>query len=291
MELVIDERERKVIPDIQGAVRNYPVHAKTLIPLTSRVATIPQGDYVLNYEGRLMAVIERKTHKDYAASMKDGRSDNKEKMLLLARTAGPHVRVYYIVEGPLSRALDADVAGIAWKSILASMERLSLLDGIHVIRTSNAADTGARLCFLAETIANAVADGLLTFEGGAEYAVAAAASKIPKSDQHKVVDMWMGIRGVGRASANRFVSAFSIAQAYALANAADPSLHKALRNANWEAALAAAHGFSAATVPSVVEAMTLEPEALARALTSKGKPVGKKRAAELHRLLHWTLTS
>ena len=218
----------------------------------------------------------------------------KEKMLLLARTAGPHVRVYYVVEGPLTRALDAEVAGIAWKSILASMERLSLLDGIHVIRTSNAADTGARLCFLAETIANAVADGLLAVEGGAEYAVAAAASKIPKSDQHKVVDMWMGIRGVGRASANRFVSAFSIAQAYALANAAgaaNPSLHKALRDANWEAALAAAHGFSAATVPSVVEAMTLEPEALARALTAKGKPVGKKRAAELHRLLHWSLAT
>ena len=169
MEIIADTRESKVLALLAARVDGGNIFRKSPLSITTRTQQIDQGDYVINYQGSPVAIIERKTMKDYSSSIKDGRADNKEKMIRFARNAGPHCRVFYIVEGPANPAYDHKFSGIAWKNIQASIDRLAIVDNIHTLRTTGKAQTADRLCFLAESIGNCIVEGIIApipVEGG-----------------------------------------------------------------------------------------------------------------------------
>jgi ERCC4-type nuclease len=282
MEIIADTRERKVLDLLAARVAEGNLFRKSTLALSTRVQQIEQGDYVINYLGSPVAIIERKTMKDYSSSIKDGRSDNKEKMKLFAQNAGPHCRVYYIVEGPANPAYDHQFAGIAWKNIQASIDRLSIVDNIHVIRTTGKLQTADRLCFLAESLGNCIVEGLIApiaVEGG--YAKVAKDSTIAKTDHAKALKMWNAIRGVGRVSAVNFCSEFSLSEIYFMNVAERP---RALRAVDWKVVLSAAHGFTAKSIPGIQDAMILSEQELAK-VEVNGRKIGKAKAATLKRLL------
>ena len=73
VEIIVDDREQKVIPYFNGF---------TMSPnITFKVSRVNHGDYSVLYRDYILFIIERKTWKDLAASLRDGRKENTKKLL------------------------------------------------------------------------------------------------------------------------------------------------------------------------------------------------------------------
>jgi ERCC4-type nuclease len=124
--IVADARERHVL-------RHQVLQATT--------TTIAIGDYLVKYGDRILAVIERKSLEDYAASLKDGRSENKHKLIELRRRTG--CRIIYLIEG---HGKPGEYYGnIAWVNIESSIFHLILRENICVVWTRDSLDTAETL--------------------------------------------------------------------------------------------------------------------------------------------------
>ena len=135
--VVADTRERQVHPFLEG-----------VLPFT--VSQINTGDFLLcrapPHQGggpEILACIERKTHADFAGSLKDGRHENRLKMLKL-RDAH-RCQLYYFVEGAAYPPATKKVARVPFSTVLSAMTSLMVRDGIHVVQTENARGTAHRL--------------------------------------------------------------------------------------------------------------------------------------------------
>src|SRR5882762_5214242 len=88
--LIIDTRESAV-----------SCHKDAFTMITTEIAQIAVGDYAIlrqfGEQETIIAIFERKTYPDYGASLKDGRHQNKDKLLALRRKT--NCRVFYIMEG------------------------------------------------------------------------------------------------------------------------------------------------------------------------------------------------
>lgn len=149
VELICDTRERAIQDSINAEFSKPAVFAKTKGEMVCNVKQVEVGDYAIEVEGRLVAVLERKTLKDYGASFKDNRHANKAK--LLNARIGSNCKIYYIIEGPLNPDYDTEYAGIKYKNILASIHDLMIKDGIFVIRTQDGQHTARELRMLCES--------------------------------------------------------------------------------------------------------------------------------------------
>jgi ERCC4-type nuclease len=127
LQLIIDTRER--------ALHKYLTHYSFAV-----VQQITHGDFNILINGRLMATIERKTINDYAASITDGRTANKNKLLSLRSKTG--CQIYYIVEGNLNqRNPETLFHHVKWSSIQNSMMHLRTEHYIFIERTASAQDS------------------------------------------------------------------------------------------------------------------------------------------------------
>ena len=135
IKLIADTRERNVLR-----------HNNVFAGHSLEVKQISVGDYVIKAEGtepRFLAVIERKSLEDFAASLKDGRHDNKNKLIDLREKTG--CRIIYIIEGPPS-PLPTDCFGnIPYRHIESSIFHLIIRDGICVINSVDTLDTARKL--------------------------------------------------------------------------------------------------------------------------------------------------
>jgi ERCC4-type nuclease len=115
--LIVDERER--------AVHKYSFLWED-IKWTKTTITV--GDYaiVLNdVDGsRILFTIERKSLQDFAASFKDGRYNNKDKLKYLQDRTG--CRVMFIIEGPRIINPKKFVGGIMYKNIESSIMHMEM---------------------------------------------------------------------------------------------------------------------------------------------------------------------
>lgn len=98
------------------------------------------GDFIVEYQGVPVLVLERKTLLDLVASIKDGRY--REQKAKLCETFGSHI-CGYIIEGcftynPNNPPL---IGGISKKAVISSIINTQLRDGIKVIHTQNIQDT------------------------------------------------------------------------------------------------------------------------------------------------------
>jgi hypothetical protein len=146
--LVADTRERLVHPFLEDELLSH----------THVVRQINTGDYLIcRAEAggpRVLACIERKTLEDFAASFRDGRYENLEKLRVLRAATG--CQLYFFIEGPAFPAAGRRFARIPYACILAAVTKLMVRDGVFVVQTSDPRHTAQRL-----------ADFLRAFEAGA----------------------------------------------------------------------------------------------------------------------------
>ena len=129
--LIVDTRERFLHKLIQDTFSANGVHFETM--------QINTGDYLICEQVgsgmEILACIERKTLKDYAASFKDGRYNNTNKMIDLREKT--NCQLYYFVEGQVFLAPTTRIAGIPYKNIVNSTIHMMIRDNIHTVRTKD----------------------------------------------------------------------------------------------------------------------------------------------------------
>jgi len=231
-----DKRERYVHDFLDAAaagagIKHAPAHLTT-------------GDYLIcrrvgSEDPEILAVFERKTLKDFAASFKDNRYENRNKMLALRDRVG--CQLYFVVEGPAYPAPGWKVARIPYSSILSAMTNLMVRDGIHVVQTKDPQHTAQRLVDFARAFAKTAVpytyptarkeEGAAPGEGedapeeeGAAgprdgggpaphlLCPAAASEKIEKDDLRLVVEIWSRLPGVSVVVAGVLARSFTVAE-------------------------------------------------------------------------------
>lgn len=130
--LIVDTRERNVLR-----------HQKEFEEISYEVKQITTADYVVTCGDTIIAAIERKSLEDYAASIKDGRSDNKKKLIELRQKTG--CALIYIIEGnPFPRPNDC-FGNIPYKYIESSIFHLMVRDGITILHSADTLGTAGVL--------------------------------------------------------------------------------------------------------------------------------------------------
>ena len=142
--IIIDTRERNVLR-----------HAVELKDTPHTIKQITTGDYVIHNAGKIMIVIERKSLEDYAASFKDGRHDNKEKLLKLREETG--CTIMYIIEGPAYPNPKSYFGNIAYANIESSIFHLMIRDGISCVFTKDTLGTAQLLARLVKSVDTLIA--------------------------------------------------------------------------------------------------------------------------------------
>ena len=142
--LVVDTRETSLL-DILDAEMSEPTSRGVKYAHIKKQITV--GDYLIctptAQDARILACIERKTLIDFAASLRDGRYRNTEKMLRLRDAT--NCRLFYLIEGPAFPSPSRKFSRIPFKSIMGAMTHLMIRDGIFVILSENEKCSASRL--------------------------------------------------------------------------------------------------------------------------------------------------
>lgn len=193
--LIIDDRERKIVPFIKKICGDYSISYK--------IARLTVGDYAIMYNGHILAIIERKTWKDMAASIKDGRSKNVEKLKSVERET--KCTVFYFVEGVLHPNPKHKTGHIPYKNLVSHMDHLQIRDNIHLIQTRNKEATARRLFTLTENIGTLKVDFFKELKkGGGEQTLK---KKIPAKEEEIVLGVWKAIPFITFKTAKLFIDA------------------------------------------------------------------------------------
>lgn len=148
--LKVDNRERSIHEHLNVVFSAPPMFCPQLS--APEFAQLDIGDFIIMVEKenstQILAVIERKTLADYAASLKDGRIINTEKLLKLREETNCHV--YYLIEGSIGVSMDTQICGIEYYKILASIRDAQILHNISILNTANKMKTAEELKFLVE---------------------------------------------------------------------------------------------------------------------------------------------
>lgn len=121
MPFIIDNRERDLLEQFNK--NNIEIETKNL----------DIGDIIIQFDNVEEIIIERKTIKDLAASIKDGRY--KEQKLRLLNSDFKNKRIIYLLEGIVPSS--GKVQGIPVSTIISTIIKMTLRDNIHVIRSSH----------------------------------------------------------------------------------------------------------------------------------------------------------
>jgi ERCC4-type nuclease len=190
--VVIDKRERAIIPHFKTFQSTYG------IPYF--VEHMTTGDIAICYRGHILLIIERKTWVDLGASIKDGRKNNVENLLLLRKNTS--CQIAYLIEGLPCPKPNSRYARIPYKSLRAHLDHLAFRNTIHMIYATSCQCTAQRVFEVARnfgTIKPSVftqIDELLDVpksEGGLITQEAQLRTKHTSSDQLIQSNMWCAI--------------------------------------------------------------------------------------------------
>lgn len=189
-QLVLDNRERELLTLFND------------VPHTTE--NLELGDIVFKGpDGSIIAVLERKTWGDLAASIKDGRYHNQKKRLL---ETYPLHKIGYIIEGSgdFNDTEDVLLNGITKKTLLSCVYKTTLRDGIRVFRTVSISDTVA----LVTGLMSRLLDDPDVFGGGGE-----APEQIVKHTVRNAGDFFLRalcqVPGVSKKTASSIVDKYS----------------------------------------------------------------------------------
>jgi ERCC4-type nuclease len=135
VQIIVDDREQKVIPYFNEFVTPPNIGYK--------VVRVNIGDYNVIYKGNIIMSIERKTWKDLAGSIKDGRKDNVNKMIKLREEVG--CQLFYLIEGHPLPNPTAKCGRISYKNLCSHLDHLMVRDNIHIIHSKDKKNTVERL--------------------------------------------------------------------------------------------------------------------------------------------------
>ncbi|MCK9607865.1 MAG: hypothetical protein M0R33_15585 [Methylomonas sp.] len=145
--LIIDTRERD-IQNAFGSITDCPTVAQRLYA----------GDFIIVVGNFPIAIIERKSLIDFAYSFKDGRYENREKLIAFRESyTGKSefiTRAFILIEGVLPSDPETMISGIKWKTIESAIFHMALRDDIGAIYSLNIADTAAKLFRMMQSVAN-----------------------------------------------------------------------------------------------------------------------------------------
>ena len=135
IEIVIDDREQKVIPFFNGY--NMPPN------ITFNVARINHGDYSIIYKNHILFVIERKTWTDLASSLRDGRKENNKKLLKIREET--KCQLIYLIEGNPIPSSNKVFSRVPYKALRSHLDHLAFRDGMHMVYSKDTEHTVERI--------------------------------------------------------------------------------------------------------------------------------------------------
>ena len=151
MRLIIDERETNIYEKIQQLLGTTPL--KT-IDIVKKV--LPLGDFILETnEGRVLAIIERKSLTDLLASIKDNRYEEQSYRLSHSDECSPP-QIIYVIEGALSTLRTAKEKQLVY-SVITS---LHFFKGFCPLRTSSTQETAEMLLGMADKMERNIQKGV-----------------------------------------------------------------------------------------------------------------------------------
>lgn len=225
--LIIDTREAAV----------YKRHQNEFAGTKHDVKQITTGDYaVLDPSGKILAIIERKSLEDLGASLKDGRYQNKAKLVDLRATTG--CKIIFVIEGKAFPGPHERFANIEYGHIESAIFHMMVREDITVMWTRDTLHTAQTLCsFLrsmntlcaarvpVDTITNmstAKIEGAPDGVGGDRADRAAATDdaiklltkKIVVSDKDVVREMWACFNGITVTTADEYMEHFSLREIF-----------------------------------------------------------------------------
>jgi ERCC4-type nuclease len=208
--LIIDTRERNVLR-----------HAKELEEITYEVKQITTADYVVTYGNIIIAAIERKSLEDYAASIKDGRADNKKKLIELRQKT--NCALIYIIEGDPFPRPDDCYGNIPYRYIESSIFHLMVRDKITVMRTADTLGTAATLVRFVKSMDRLSEKHEFTEDATTDIPIAGGIESLPldlnaeltrrhvRSDHEMVRELWSCFPGISVETADEYSKVWSIA--------------------------------------------------------------------------------
>lgn len=207
--LVIDTREKNVLR-----------HENELLGMHFVVKQITTGDYaVLSPEGKILVIMERKSLKDFAASLKDGRHENKAKLIQMRNEYG--CRIIYIIEGPEFPPPDALFENIPYRNIESSIFHLMVRECITVIRTANTIETARTLVRFIESMNTLYCDANfddksigppIPLVAAGDDSLAALSRRHEKSDVDVARELWDSFPGISIESADEYMKHWTISE-------------------------------------------------------------------------------
>jgi ERCC4-type nuclease len=135
IEIVIDDREQKVIPFFNG----YAMPPN----ITFNVARINHGDYSIIYKNHILFVIERKTWTDLASSLRDGRKENNKKLLKIREET--KCQLIYLIEGNPIPSSNKVFSRVPYKALRSHLDHLAFRDGMHMVYSKDTEHTVERI--------------------------------------------------------------------------------------------------------------------------------------------------
>jgi len=206
----IDHRERRIIDEFKIAF-SKPNVMKNRGVIDYSVDTLQAGDYIIcDQTNRVLCAIERKTLRDYADSLVDGRHDNIEKLLKLREET--NCEIYYLVEGSIDPSYSTVIRGrISYKNIASSIRHLEIRDNIHIIRTKTPTHTAKELRFLCEVYSDLASRDTFREIKGSSLAEVSKNCEVSEETKLKnnIYAAWSSIKGIGK-------SAYILAEKYSI---------------------------------------------------------------------------
>lgn len=130
--------------------------------LKMEVETLPLGDIILNDSGKDLVIIERKSIRDLAASIKDGRYE--EQSYRLNGIDHHNHNILYLIEGQLDDPIRKNFGSNIFKNVIdkqtiySAITSLSLYKGFSVLRTFDVKETAHMICCMANKIRKNIID-------------------------------------------------------------------------------------------------------------------------------------
>jgi len=201
--LLIDKRERDVLK-----------HEAEFTDIYYETKQMEIADYIIMNGDKIEFAIERKSWSDFASSIKDGRHNNKSKMMALRTQT--NCKVFYIVEGAMITDPNRLIGRMPYRIIESAMFHMQVRDNIYIIRTMNTLDTAKSLVRFIRSLST-IKDapkhdheqGLI--EGaGVDGIPLALTQRVAKSDIDIVRELWSGFRSITASSADYLIEQFSV---------------------------------------------------------------------------------
>jgi ERCC4-type nuclease len=191
--ILVDDRERAVYSFFdRGDV--------TTINIPYEITRLTVGDYVIMYGDVILAIIERKTWKDLASSLLDGRKKNTNKMITVRDEE--NCKLIYLIEGNASPNPNSKVQRVPYKNLISHLDHLSFRDNIIVVYSKSRQDTPLRITTYAKNISTLAEFASHPKSGGGELSVK---RKFTKSDLTIKVGVLSKIKGVSEKTAELLV--------------------------------------------------------------------------------------